>query len=64
MILQKCKIGKSVPYLTKNQLVRNEIWCAEDNHRTSFKAVIGKILILKEIAPDFKYSQKLYFFSV
>ena len=60
-------------YLTENQLGRNEIWCAEDNHSfilhiscisakgfldSNFNsAVIDKISIFHKIAPNFTYKQ-------
>ena len=59
-------------YLTENRLSRNEMWCAVVNHNhmrhicakgflnLNFNyAVIDKILIFHEIAPNFTYSQKL-----
>ena len=68
--------GKFV-YLTKKWFGRNKICCEEDNYYymnnmcekefsdlNSNQAVIGKILIFQEIAPNFKYSQKLYFLSI
>ena len=52
------------------------MWCASDNHNymchicakgfldSSFnEAVIDKISNFQEIAPNFTYSQKLYFFT-
>ena len=30
--VKKHKIGKGNLYLTENQLSRNEMWCAADNH--------------------------------
>ena len=65
------KIGKGNLYLTKNPLSRNEMWCAADNHNYMChpcakgfldlnlnEAVIDKISIFHEIAPNFIYSQK------
>ena len=67
------KIRKGNLYLTENRLERNEIWFAEDNHSymchiglcakgfldSNFNlAVIDKISIFHEIAPNFTYSQK------
>ena len=68
---KKRKIGKGNLYLTENQLRKNEMWCASDNHNDMChirakghldlnfnEAVIYKISIFKEIAPNFTYSQK------
>ena len=65
------KIGKENLYLVENRLSRNETWCASDNHNnmghicakelldSDFNyAVIYKISIFNEIAPNFTYSQK------
>ena len=55
-------------YLTENRFSRNEMWYAADNHNLYVskefldlnfnQALIGKILIFHEIAPNFTYSQK------
>ena len=56
---------------TENRLSRNEMWCASHNHNNMRhirakelldsifnEAVIYKISIFNEIAPNFTYSQK------
>ena len=68
--VKKRKIRKGNLYLTENWLER-EIWFAEDNHScmchiyakgfldSNFnEAVIDKISIFHEIAPNFTFSQK------
>ena len=61
-------------YLNENRLSTNKMWCVADNHNyvcrmrtkgfldSNFnQAVIDKISNFQEIAPNFTYSQKLYF---
>ena len=56
-------------FLTKNRLSRNEMWCASDNHNNMCHicakelkdsnlnyAVIARISIFNEIAPNFSCS--------
>ena len=62
------------PIFNENELSRNEIWCAADNHNymchifakgflnSKFnEVVIDKISNFHEIAPNFTYSQKSLF---
>ena len=69
--VKKRKIGEGNLYLTENQLSRNLMWCASDNHNnlchicaklildSNFNlAVIHKISIFNEIAPNFTYSHE------
>ena len=71
MVKKNRKTGKGNLYLTENRLSRNEMWCASDNHNnmchtcakelldSNFnEAVIDKISIFNEIAPNFTYSQE------
>ena len=68
-VAEKRKIEKGNLYLTKNVFGKNESCCAKDNHNymssmcekefsdSNFNlAVIGKISIFQEIAPNFTYS--------
>ena len=70
------KIGKRNLYITENQLGGNEIWCAADNYNYMYHmcakgfldstfnlAFIDKISNFQEIAPNFTYSQKSYFWK-
>ena len=67
-MLKKHKIWKGNLYLTENRFSRNEMWCAVVNHNymrhicakqfldANFnEAVIDKISIFQEIAPNFTY---------
>ena len=67
---KKCKTGKGNLYLTENQLSWNEMCCASDNCKymchtfakeflnSNFnEAVIDKISIFQDIAPNFTFSQ-------
>ena len=64
-------------YLIENRFSRNEMWCTSDDHNnmrhmcakelldSKFNyAVIYKISIFKEIAPNFTYLQKSIIFKV
>ena len=60
--LKRAKLGDR--YLTENRFGRNEIWCAKRFLDSNFNfAVINKISIFQEIAPNFEYSWKLQCFK-
>ena len=76
-LAEKRKIEKGNLYLTKNWFGKNESCCAKDNHNymssmcekefsdSNFNlAVIGKISIFQEIAPNFTIHKSFYFLSI